>query len=84
MTLISDGGSTKCDWILLNSEGKIVLKTRTRGINPAVVSEDELIVRLEENEDLKKIDKKVQLVDLYGAGCGTGRGFARLKLGEID
>jgi N-acetylglucosamine kinase-like BadF-type ATPase len=71
MTLIADGGSTKCDWILLNSEGEIVLKTRTRGINPVVVSEDELIARLEENEDLKKIRKTVQAVDFYGAGCGT-------------
>jgi N-acetylglucosamine kinase-like BadF-type ATPase len=71
MTLIADGGSTKCDWILLNSKGEIVLKTRTRGVNPAVVSEDELIARIEENEDLKKIRKTVQVVDFYGAGCGT-------------
>jgi len=71
MTIIADGGSTKCDWILLNSEGEIVLKTRTRGINPAVISEDELIARIEENEDLKKICKTVHVLDFYGAGCGT-------------
>jgi N-acetylglucosamine kinase-like BadF-type ATPase len=71
MTLIADGGSTKCDWILMNPEGEIVLKTRTRGVNPAVVSEDELIARIEENDDLKKICKTVQVVDFYGAGCGT-------------
>ncbi|TDI78328.1 MAG: N-acetylglucosamine kinase [Bacteroidetes bacterium] len=71
MTLIADGGSTKCDWILLNSEGKIVLKTRTLGINPAVISEDDLIARLKDNDDLNKISETVQVVDFYGAGCGT-------------
>ena len=71
MTLIADGGSTKCDWILLNSEGEIILKTRTLGINPAVISENDLNARIEDNEDLKKIRPTVQVVDFYGAGCGT-------------
>ena len=71
MILIADGGSTKCDWILLNSEGEIVLKTRTAGLNPAVVDEEELYLRIRENEDLKSIFTKVQVLDFYGAGCGT-------------
>jgi N-acetylglucosamine kinase-like BadF-type ATPase len=71
MILIADGGSTKCDWILLNSEGEVVLKTRTGGLNPAVVPEKELYARIELNDDLKQIFSKVQVVDFYGAGCGT-------------
>ena len=71
MILIADGGSTKCDWILLNSEGEIVLKTRTAGLNPAVVDEEELYFRIRENEDLKSIFTKVQVLDFYGAGCST-------------
>ncbi|MBL4662718.1 MAG: N-acetylglucosamine kinase [Flavobacteriaceae bacterium] len=71
MTLIADGGSTKCDWILLNSEGDIILKTRTEGLNPAVIPEEELYQRIHRNEDLKSIFEKVQVVDFYGAGCGT-------------
>ena len=71
MTLIADGGSTKCDWILLNSEGEIVLKTRTLGLNPAVVPKEELYSRILENEDLKNIFETTQIVDFYGAGCGT-------------
>ena len=36
MILLADGGSTKCDWILLDDMGAIVFKTRTKGLNPAV------------------------------------------------
>lgn len=71
MTLIADGGSTKCDWILLNSEGDVILKTRTGGLNPAVVPEKELYARIERNDELKQIFSQVQVVDFYGAGCGT-------------
>tara|TARA_R110000772_G_scaffold74203_4_gene161698 strand:+ start:578 stop:1444 length:867 start_codon:yes stop_codon:yes gene_type:complete len=71
MILITDGGSTKCDWILLDNSGEVVLKTRTAGLNPAVVSEHELVNRIKVNSDLMEILQKVNAVDFYGAGCGT-------------
>jgi len=71
MTLIADGGSTKCDWILLNPEGEVVLKTRTRGLNPAVIPVEELYQRIRDNEELVAILDKTEVVDFYGAGCGT-------------
>jgi len=71
MTLIADGGSTKCDWILLNPEGEVVLKARTLGLNPAVVPEEELYSRIRANEDLRSIFETATIVDFYGAGCGT-------------
>jgi N-acetylglucosamine kinase-like BadF-type ATPase len=71
MILITDGGSTKCDWILLDNSGEVVLKTRTAGLNPAVVPEHELVNRIKVNTDLVEILKKVNAVDFYGAGCGT-------------
>lgn len=71
MILITDGGSTKCDWILLDNTGEIVLKTRTAGLNPAVVPEQELVNRIKANSDLEGILQKVDVVDFYGAGCGT-------------
>jgi N-acetylglucosamine kinase-like BadF-type ATPase len=71
MILIADGGSTKCDWVLLDSKGEVVLKTRTRGLNPAVVPQDDLYERIRENEDLKQVFEKVNQLDFYGAGCGT-------------
>lgn len=71
MILITDGGSTKCDWILLDNSGEVVLKTRTAGLNPAVVPKQELIDRIKSNSDLEGILQNVNVVDFYGAGCGT-------------
>ena len=71
MILIADGGSTKCDWVLLDEDCNPILKTRTRGLNPAVVEPAELEARLLENTDLTHLFGKLDKVDFYGAGCGT-------------
>ncbi|MGB1410936.1 MAG: BadF/BadG/BcrA/BcrD ATPase family protein, partial [Flavobacteriaceae bacterium] len=71
MTLIADGGSTKCDWILLDSAGEVLVKTRTKGLNPAVVPYEELVSRISENTDLASIFETVEVLDFYGAGAGT-------------
>ena len=71
MILIADGGSTKCDWILLDSQGEQVFKTRTKGLNPAVFKTEVLEQRIRENEDLFGVKEKVERVHFYGAGCGT-------------
>ncbi|SFN59692.1 BadF/BadG/BcrA/BcrD ATPase family protein [Salegentibacter flavus] len=71
MILLADGGSTKCDWILLNAQGEQVLKTRTKGLNPAVFPELVLEQRIEENADLRNVKDKVERVHFFGAGCGT-------------
>ena len=44
MILIADGGSTKVDWIVLNSKKEEVFRVRSLGLNPAVVSEIDGIV----------------------------------------
>ena len=71
MILITDGGSTKCDWILLDQTGDIVLKTRTKGLNPAVVPEENVRERILANQDLQPYVNEETVVDFYGAGCGT-------------
>ncbi|MCG2418326.1 N-acetylglucosamine kinase [Aequorivita sp. F47161] len=71
MTLITDGGSTKCDWVLLDDSGKVLFKTTTLGLNPAVVPKDELRLRILSNEVLKNVFQQVEVLDFYGAGCGT-------------
>lgn len=71
MTLITDGGSTKCDWVLLDISGKVVFKTATLGLNPTVVPKEELLLRISSNENLKTVFNKVETLDFYGAGCGT-------------
>jgi N-acetylglucosamine kinase-like BadF-type ATPase len=71
MILIADGGSTKCDWILLDNTGEIVIKTRTLGLNPSVFKENVILERILENKDLEKSKQKVTQLFFYGAGCGT-------------
>lgn len=79
MILLTDGGSTKCDWILLNNSGEVVLKTRTLGLNPAVVHGEELSQRISDNKDLQPYHNKVTRLDFYGAGCGTEKPTLLLK-----
>lgn len=79
MVLIADGGSTKCDWILLDSKGDVKLKTRTLGLNPAVFKQEVLEERLKENSELKSICDIVETVHFYGAGCGTKTPKQNLK-----
>lgn len=71
MTLITDSGSTKCDWVLLDNSSNILLKTRTLGLNPAIIEIEELNSRISGNFELKNIAHKVEILDFYGAGCGT-------------
>ncbi|PHR70861.1 MAG: N-acetylglucosamine kinase [Lutibacter sp.] len=79
MILIADGGSTKCDWIVLDDRGEILLKTRTKGLNPAVFKKEIIKNRLVENEALKKYKTKIREVYFYGAGCGTKNPCIMLK-----
>lgn len=71
MILIADSGSTKCDWVLLDSQGEVILKTSTLGLNPAILNEEEVISILKSNSDLLNLKSKNLQLDFYGAGCGT-------------
>jgi N-acetylglucosamine kinase-like BadF-type ATPase len=79
MILIADGGSTKVDWIILDKAREIVLKTRTLGLNPAVLATESLIERLADNEELKEYAQKISEIYFYGAGCGTEKPTLALK-----
>lgn len=71
MILIADGGSTKVDWIVLNAKSEEVFKVQSLGLNPAVVSENELQKRVSDISQLIEIKNEVSEVHFYGAGCGT-------------
>ena len=72
MILIIDSGSTKSDWLAVDSNGnKLMDKIRTKGLNPAILSEKKLTKRILKSSDLKKNKEKVSHVFFYGAGCGT-------------
>lgn len=71
MKLIVDSGSTKTDWIALDSSGDIVFETQTQGLNPQVLSNQILEERIVNNYDLYRQRRLVEEIYFYGAGCGT-------------
>jgi N-acetylglucosamine kinase-like BadF-type ATPase len=79
MILIADGGSTKADWIALNSDKNEVFRVKTLGLNPAVVAEEELYNRIINMFQLMNIKDNVAEIHFYGAGCGTPKPTAVLK-----
>ncbi|WBX73684.1 hypothetical protein PG913_12805 [Tenacibaculum pacificus] len=71
MILIADGGSTKVDWVALDSNKNEVFRTQTLGLNPNVVSSEELFARIKNCDALKKHQNEIKNIYFYGAGCGT-------------
>ena len=71
MILIADGGSTKVDWVLLNENKKVEKRLNSKGINPSILSKQDILERLNENSDLSSIKEKVKEIYFYGAGCGS-------------
>lgn len=73
MKLIVDSGSTKADWIALDSFGFVSEPIATLGLNPEVLTDQEFTSRLEQNQKLQQIKSKVTSIYFYGAGCGSLR-----------
>ena len=42
MKLLVDSGSTKADWIAIDDNGKVLFTTQTLGLNPEVLTKDEI------------------------------------------
>ena len=72
MIFIIDSGSTKSDWIAVDENGtKLFEKVRTKGLNPAILTSNELLGRIQENDVLRENKDDVKKIFFYGAGCGT-------------
>jgi len=72
MILITDGGSTKCDWIAIDDTGQpLAEKIRTKGLNPAILTEKKLKKIIGDSEELMRFKAEVTHIFFYGAGCGT-------------
>ncbi len=72
MILITDSGSTKCDWIAIDDSGKTLFeKIRTKGLNPAILPEKKLNRIISKSKELMQFKSEVTHVFFYGAGCGT-------------
>ncbi|MBS2211937.1 ATPase [Carboxylicivirga mesophila] len=68
MVLIADSGSTKTEWCLL-SNGSILGKCITKGINPFYQSSTDILQSLREEYTLN--NTKPQAIHFYGAGCAN-------------
>ncbi|PID70816.1 MAG: N-acetylglucosamine kinase [Flavobacteriales bacterium] len=72
MIVITDSGSTKCDWIAIDDHGvQLFEKVRTKGLNPAILTSGELMGRIRESDMLMSYKDEVEELYFYGAGCGT-------------
>ncbi len=71
MIAIVDGGSTKCDWVILENDGTEVLKTETVGFNPNITKPELIAPELEKNQALTKFCDYLENIFFYGSGCGT-------------
>ena len=79
MILIADGGSTKADWIALNTNKEEAFRVRTLGLNPAIVPQEELYNRIINMFQLMHVNDEVTEIHFYGAGCGTPKPIEILK-----
>lgn len=80
MILIVDSGSTKSDWLAVDKEGNRLLeKVRTKGLNPAILSEKKLYKTISSSDALSENKEKVSHIFFYGAGCGTEKPRKLLK-----
>ncbi len=71
MIAIVDGGSTKCDWVLLDNDGNFSFKTETIGFNPNIIESEQIKAELETKQELFNIKNQLNHVFFYGSGCGV-------------
>lgn len=79
MIAIVDGGSTKCDWVILENSGKINLKTTTLGFNPNIINPDFICQEIDKNQELFFLKSHIEKVFFYGSGCGTFDNAAKVE-----
>ncbi len=71
MILIADSGSTKCDWVVLNNQGEVVMRPFTMGFNPYFHSDSIISTAIKQNQELYAICDEVTHIFFYGAGCSS-------------
>lgn len=78
MILIADSGSTKTDWQLISTSGKVLGQHRSVGINPFYLSQETVNLRFEEAfqgiSQLGTCD-----VFFFGAGCSTAQSIVKVQ-----
>lgn len=80
MIAIVDGGSTKCDWVVLENSGKISQKTETIGFNPNIINADFIPQEIEKNQHLHFLKDHLEQIYFYGSGCGSPENAALVEV----
>nr|WP_245707097.1 hypothetical protein [Epilithonimonas hungarica] len=57
MIAIVDGGSTKCDWVILENDGTEVLKTETVGFNPNIIKPELITIEIEKKSGTYQVQR---------------------------
>ena len=85
MIAIIDGGSTKCDWVILSDDHKVHLKTETVGFNPNIIQPQLIVSEIEKNEKLYALKNSLKSIYFYGSGCGVAenRAIVQLQLEKV-
>ena len=71
MILITDSGSTKADWTLVDNH-QSVAHIHTSGFNPYMQTIDDIVCTIKDSPLQKLTDKRVSAIWFYGAGCTPG------------
>ncbi|KMQ68009.1 ATPase [Chryseobacterium sp. FH2] len=79
MVAIVDGGSTKCDWVILDDFNKVFLKTETIGFNPNNIAAELIVPEIEKNISLGSVRTSITKVFFYGSGCGIPQNCATIE-----
>jgi len=80
MILIADSGSTKTDFVALDTIGNNLFSVKTSGLNPEILDKTEVLLRINEQECIKQNKNKIKKLFFYSAGCGTPRMKNQLSL----
>lgn len=78
MILISDSGSTKTDWALLEGDD-VLLRVKTQGFNPTQQKYEDIVDILGQELIPMLHGKEPQRIFFYGAGCAYEEANSRMR-----
>lgn len=81
MICIADGGSTKCDWVLVNEQGQTLDTLQTSGLNPYFLSADDIAKAMDAALSPSSRFREAQKVFFYGAGVANAQLAEILRTG---
>ncbi len=71
MILLADSGTTKCDWIFVDSlQHNKHFEINTPGLNPTYHTENEIKGLINNSNDILSIKSHVETIYFFGSGCG--------------